>query len=465
VNGKKFAGTFKDIPTLVDSMNVWDKTGKWKQDKTGFIIKGGDIKKYYGPMIITTMKNQIIARFEPNLLMTPKNIAVRLTKGAHTVIFTNKLTGCTDTVKLFVKCTPPLACGNFISAEKKVLTTTNCALGAKLCVEIPYSEIGNFEVTDNGKLFKKTDLADCGANNGTSIRLQQGVHKLKFVNIKTKCVDSLLATVVCVKASVRVDTINIGQTDTMAVQMPNIIGKVAKLTNICKDDSGEYVDMKIVPGTNLLICKGMDAGVERACIEACDANGICDTMYMEVHVMPKKLSIPVALEDRSNVSQDGSVIINVLANDRLNGDLDKISISKQPENGSATIDVNNRIVYKPRAGFCGDETFVYSICNENGCDSTKVRLTVYCDKLVIFSGFSPNGDGVNDFFTVQGIERFPNNKMMVFNRWGNEIFAVENYNNDWDGTWSGQKVPDGTYFYIFDDGQGNKHSGYVQLQR
>jgi gliding motility-associated-like protein len=464
VNGKKFSATFKTIPILIDSMNVWDKTGKWKQDKTGFIIKGGDIKKFYGPMIITTMKDQIIARFEPNLLMTPRNIAVRLTKGAHTVIFVNKVTACTDTVKFFVKCTPATACGNFILAEKKVLTTTNCALGAKLCVEIPFTEIANFQVTDNGKTFTG-DKADCGGNNGTSLRLKEGVHKLKFVNIKTKCADSLTATVVCVKAAFRSDTIHVGDLDTMAVAMPTIQGKVAKLTNVCYDDSGEYVEIKIIPGTNYMICKGMDTGVERACIEVCNAAGLCDTMYMEVVVMPKKLSMPISLEDKSNVNQDGSVIINVLGNDKLNGTLDNVTIVKQPENGTATLDLSNRITYKPRAGFCGDDVFTYSICNENGCDSSKVKVAVYCDKLIIYTGFSPNNDGVNDFFTIQGVERFKNNKLNIFNRWGNQILEIENYNNDWDGSWNGQKVPDGTYFYIFDDGKGTKHSGYLQLQR
>ncbi|MEM9822867.1 MAG: gliding motility-associated C-terminal domain-containing protein, partial [Bacteroidota bacterium] len=88
-------------------------------------------------------------------------------------------------------------------------------------------------------------------------------------------------------------------------------------------------------------------------------------------------------------------------------------------------------------------------------------------ELTIFSGFSPNGDGVNDFFQIRGIERFPNNSVLVFNRWGNEVFRSRGYTNDqgWDGRWEGKDLPDGTYFYVIEDGEGNQYSGYVQIHR
>ena len=55
---------------------------------------------------------------------------------------------------------------------------------------------------------------------------------------------------------------------------------------------------------------------------------------------------------------------------------------------------------------------------------------------------------------------------MIFNRWGNEVYAKGGYNNDWDGTWQGDKeLPAGTYFYILDDGEGEKYSGYLQINR
>lgn len=72
-------------------------------------------------------------------------------------------------------------------------------------------------------------------------------------------------------------------------------------------------------------------------------------------------------------------------------------------------------------------------------------------QVVIATAYTPNGDGVNDKWIIVDIERYPNAKVEIFNRWGAKIFSSTNgYNNDWDGTFSGNHLPDGTYFYIVD---------------
>lgn len=75
-------------------------------------------------------------------------------------------------------------------------------------------------------------------------------------------------------------------------------------------------------------------------------------------------------------------------------------------------------------------------------------------------GFSPNGDGINDVFFIRGIALYPYNGITIFNRWGDEVFAAQPYLNNWDGTTSnglqvgGDELPTGTYFYLFDFGNG-----------
>ncbi|GGI56778.1 gliding motility-associated C-terminal domain-containing protein [Winogradskyella haliclonae] len=78
------------------------------------------------------------------------------------------------------------------------------------------------------------------------------------------------------------------------------------------------------------------------------------------------------------------------------------------------------------------------------------------DELEIFNLFSPNDDGANDTFIIKGIESFENN-LKIYNRWGNIVFEVNNYQNDWDGTSNAgrvirrnQKLPAGTYFYTLE---------------
>jgi len=71
-------------------------------------------------------------------------------------------------------------------------------------------------------------------------------------------------------------------------------------------------------------------------------------------------------------------------------------------------------------------------------------------------GFSPNDDGINDLFVIKGVDNYPDNKISVFNRWGNLIYEKENYMNTWDATpnrgiLTGKgKVQPGTYYYIFE---------------
>jgi gliding motility-associated-like protein len=90
-------------------------------------------------------------------------------------------------------------------------------------------------------------------------------------------------------------------------------------------------------------------------------------------------------------------------------------------------------------------------------------------------GFSPNGDGNNDAWIIRDIERYPNNVIKVFNRWGNLVYETKGYNNN-DNVWYGQsngkltigdlKVPDGTYFYVIDLGDGGKAlGGYIIVKR
>jgi gliding motility-associated-like protein len=57
---------------------------------------------------------------------------------------------------------------------------------------------------------------------------------------------------------------------------------------------------------------------------------------------------------------------------------------------------------------------------------------------------TPNGDGKNDFFAVRNIHVYPDNTLVIFNRWGKKVYEKEGYNNEWDG--GGLK--DGTYFYV-----------------
>jgi len=79
--------------------------------------------------------------------------------------------------------------------------------------------------------------------------------------------------------------------------------------------------------------------------------------------------------------------------------------------------------------------------------------------------FTPNGDGINDYFVIPALANYPDNEINIFNRSGNNVFTSKSYKNDW----TGSGLSDGTYFYILKVNTGSDKSetykGYVTLLR
>ena len=119
----------------------------------------------------------------------------------------------------------------------------------------------------------------------------------------------------------------------------------------------------------------------------------------------------------------------------------------------------------------GNNIFLWTITDGTcfGVDSIVVHLheSGECE-LELPSAYSPNGDGFNDGYFIRGIDRFPENVITVYNRWGNEVFHKENYKNtQWYGqNKNGDDLPEGTYFVVLViKGLDIKKSTYVDLRR
>lgn len=87
-------------------------------------------------------------------------------------------------------------------------------------------------------------------------------------------------------------------------------------------------------------------------------------------------------------------------------------------------------------------------------------------------GFSPNKDVINDVFFIRGLSKYPKNSIIIYNRWGNKVYEASPYQNNWDGKTTlginigGDELPVGTYFYLFDFGNGAKIiKGTIYLNR
>ena len=124
-------------------------------------------------------------------------------------------------------------------------------------------------------------------------------------------------------------------------------------------------------------------------------------------------------------------------------------------------------------------TYTAVITDFNGCILNNT-ITVsqlspadeLCEELFIPEYFSPNGNGQNDYFVIKGIHDYPNNKLLIFNRWGSLVYKKDGYYNEWDGkpnvsTGTGKELlPAGTYYVIleFGDNATPTYNGFVQLE-
>ncbi len=198
--------------------------------------------------------------------------------------------------------------------------------------------------------------------------------------------------------------------------------------------------------------------------------GICGDISRDTVVLSYTLS-PKANDDQINVAFGESVTFDVLENDFLPKTV-TVNILTQPDNGNLMALDESTFTYEPNINYVGEDHITYEICSEAcECSVAEIVLTVGegadCKAPNIIT---PNGDGINDTFVIPcllDLNNFPNSQLLIFNEWGDEVFrSSQPYNNDWGGTFDGQDLPVGVYFYIIDyGGVREAERGFVAIQR
>ena len=127
------------------------------------------------------------------------------------------------------------------------------------------------------------------------------------------------------------------------------------------------------------------------------------------------------------------------------------------------------------ANFTGNYTNTATVTGieaDGDLTNNVASVTTIPTDFFIPEGFSPNGDGINDLFVIRGIQNYPANKIVIYNRWGNKVFEASPYLNNWDGKATtglrvnGNDLPTGTYFYLLDLGDGtHMRKGTIYLNQ
>ena len=117
--------------------------------------------------------------------------------------------------------------------------------------------------------------------------------------------------------------------------------------------------------------------------------------------------------------------------------------------------LNNDTVASSLATPEDNTTYTLTITTPEGCSSSASVEIIVQKVLLIPNTFTPNGDGVNDTWIVTNLERFPGSTLRIFDRWGQTVLESTNYDQSWQGRFQGKDLPEDTYFYLIDKGNGD----------
>ena len=408
VNGNNHSGSFNSIAQLVEKMNEWDLAKNWVIDEATLTIQGGLPSNAYGKMEIEQVSTGASATLELNTNRVAKGTQVQLTQGEHFLTFINKTSNCVDRLVVNISCeaSQRVDCAVPFSSMSIEHEVSDCSIESSLCIPIAAADLGNYSITHNGSIYAG-EIGNC-ADSDDMIMLRAGVgtHNFIFTNAQTGCSADLEVNVAC---------------------------------STQQQETNPITDIKSLDRTPTVLT---DAG--------------------------KSLLLPQLGHSIVKTMVDEPVIIEIPADERVARAIRTFTIIEQPQYGKASIDASNQLIYKPSAAYCDaaqPDYFSYEICTADGCDIGEVEVIVECQAIKVYSGFSPNRDGINDYFKIEGLEVYPDNKLQIFNRRGTILFSQENYRNNWDGTLNGRDLPEGTYFYLLEDGKGKQYKGFIQLNR
>ena len=296
---------------------------------------------------------------------------------------------------------------------------------------------------------------------GIALKLGEGRHTV-IARTEAGCVDTVHVNVACTDYLTDTVTAVLGLTGRYCVDLPGDADDYEVLLDV----DGVRAVAVSQPLDGCFDFTALHVGSDDLTIDYCTGGAeSCTRLALTIVVVrAEDVKPPTATPDLYGVAVNGQRMFEVALNDEVAGGLTSVTVLT-PTRGNTRVDAHGRIHYRAPLDWCGDDSFRYEVCNEGGCDEALATVQVTCEELVVFNGFSPNGDGQNDAFTVLGIENYPDNRLVIFNQHGHEVYAAEAYANDWRGTHKGTRLVDGTYFYVLEVEGRDPQSGYVQIKR
>ena len=303
-------------------------------------------------------------------------------------------------------------------------------------------------------------------------------------------------------------TESIYSNDSIGEQTPN-----ASLVNFqsiggSKDSDNFYV-LSVNLAGNVLIPQGTPIGTYTLEYRICDIHhqSNCDTAIVKVSITSPPVPPSTLVVTPDKFTYTGNAIVgNILDNDTIDDNPielpnDDVNIeAEEPTDTAPYIETSTGNVIVPTLTPAGTYTLNYELCIENLtiCDATTVEVIVPdtptppappkpqedetatpTNVLIPYNAISLNGDNKNDYFHIEGIEKYPDNIVRIYNKEGLKVLEVTGYDNknqSFKGFTQGEvavkkslELPVGTYFYFIEytdeNHQLQRKKGWLYLKK
>lgn len=112
----------------------------------------------------------------------------------------------------------------------------------------------------------------------------------------------------------------------------------------------------------------------------------------------------------------------------------------------------------------GSNILIWTI-DDQVCPTSTDSVIITIKDLIIPQIITPNNDGKNDYLFIENIDLF-NNTIEIYNRWGQMVYSIDNYQNDWEGLdKNGNQLMNDTYFYIIKIEENKIYKGFIVIKR
>ena len=186
------------------------------------------------------------------------------------------------------------------------------------------------------------------------------------------------------------------------------------------------------------------------------ANGGVDTLAQTFAIKVNALPVVTIIADQDTVISKGTAMNLTAAG----------GVSYEWSNASGIVDGQQTATLQIKP--VEYTVYTVTVTDNNGCSNTgSMTISVVNEfKIDAINLMSPNGDGKNDKWIINDLSRYPNNEVTIYDRTGRVVYHKKNYSNEWDGTFNGSPLAEGTYYYILKaEGYNTPAKGFITIIR